>query len=193
VIELGEKIPRETREEVGEFLVEQILSKVASRKSPVTGDSFDKLSDDYKKKKQAEGLSGVPNLESSGDMLDALDYRVTSRGIEIGVFGDDAPKADGHNNLSGNSQLPERRFIPAVGEGFMPSIEREVERIIADAVAESAEPDVRALGSIESKTELYDYLMPIFGLTTRTETRLAVLRSDRWIAALSRLGLLSKL
>lgn len=167
--------------------------KVASRKSPVTGDSFDPLSKDYKAKKQDEGLPGVPNLEQSGEMLDSLDYRVTSTGIEIGVFGEAAPRADGHNNLSGDSMLPTRRFIPAAGEGFMPSIEREVERIIADAVAEEAEPDVTVLGSVETRSELYEYLTPIFGLSTRTETRLAVLRSDRWVRTLTRLGLLDLL
>lgn len=170
--------------------MEQILLSVAARKSPVTGDSFDPLSKEYKAKKTGEGLAGVPNLELSGDMLDALDFRVTSDGIEIGVFGEDAPKADGHNNLSGKSLLPTRRFIPEEGESFTSSIEDEVNRIISDAIGEENAPDLDTLEEIESKTDLYDYLIPIFGLGSRTETKLAVLRSDRWTRTLTRLGLL---
>lgn len=173
--------------------MEQILLSVGSKKSPITGDKFDPLTKDYKKKKQNDGLQGVANLESSGDMLDALDYRVTKDGLEIGVFGADAPKADGHNNLSGNSLLPTRQFLPNEGEGFISSIEREVERIILDAVADDIKPDPSLLKLIETKSELYDYLMPLFGLDSRNETRLAVLRSDRWSKVLNRLGLLGML
>jgi hypothetical protein len=173
--------------------VEQILLTVAEKKSPITGESFEALSKEYKAKKAAEGLSPIPNLELTGSMLDSLDFRVTSDGIEIGVFGDDAPKADGHNNLSGNSLLPTRRFIPEAGETFSSSIDDEVNRIIADAIGEENEPDVAELEEIDNATDLYDYLIPIFGLGSRTETKLAVLRSDRWTRILTRLGLLKYL
>ena len=170
-----------------------MLSRVAQRKSPVTGDTFPALSKDYRKEKVEDGFDGVPDLERSGDMLDALDYRVTSEGIEFGVFGADALKADGHNNLSGESLLPQRRFIPGEGEGFVSAIEREVNKIIADSIGDATEPDASTLGSITTKAALYDYLIPIFGLGTRTETRMAVLRSDRWTRILTRLGLIEKL
>jgi len=166
---------------------------VASKTSPVTGEKFQTLSKEYKKTKQANGLNGVADLQFSGDMLDSLDFNVTKTGIEIGVFGVDAPKADGHNNLSGDSKLPTRQFIPAEGEGFVSSIEREVDRIIADAVSKDSKPDLSTLGLIESKAELYAYITPLFGLASRSEVRLAVLRSDVWTRALSDLGLLGLL
>jgi hypothetical protein len=159
----------------------------------VTGEKFQPLSKEYKKKKQEEGLEGVPNLEESGDMLDSLDFKVTRDGIEIGIFGKDAPKADGHNNLSGDSILPERRFIPAIGEGFTTSIEKEVDRIIADAMAEESKPSKQELDSIETKSGLYNYLSEVFGLTSRSELRLVVLRSDAWLDALSDADLLDLL
>lgn len=126
-------------------------------------------------------------------MLDSVDFKITKTGLEIGVFGPDAPKADGHNNLSGESKLPERRFIPAEGEGFISSIEREIDRIIADSVAEDTSPDVSELNNITTKKALYDYLTPLFGLSSRAETKLAVLRSERWTRVLGRLELLDML
>lgn len=122
-------------------------------------------------------------------MLDDLDFEVTADGIKIGVFGEGALRADGHNNLSGDSALPTRQFLPNTGEGFTSSIEREVDRIIADAVGDAAVPDAELEG-IESPSELYAFLLPTFGVTSRSEARLAVLRSPKWYNVLSARGLL---
>ena len=171
--------------------MEQILESVAKRKSPVSGKSFPALSKDYAKQKAEEGLPPVPNLEFEGDMLDSLTFVTTEEGIRIGVFGDDAPKADGHNNLSGKSDLPLRRFIPDEGEGFISKIEREVDAIIADSIAENTEPDVEQLSSISSKASLYRVLSEVFtSLDTQTEIRAAVLRSPIWLEALEELDLI---
>jgi len=177
-IELPETT-KETKEEVAEYLIEQILLDVAKRRSPVSGETFQPLTSDYRKKKQEEGGQGVPNLELSGDMLDELDYRLTEDGIEIGVFGSSAPKADGHNNLSGDSPLPTRQFIPDVGETFRPAIQNEVERIVADGKAESiSESDIEEFADdVRTPSELYDKLGTLLGLTSQTEIRKAVLRS----------------
>lgn len=175
---------------MGEYLLEQILQKVQSKRSPVTGEAFPALSPGYKVEKAAMGLSPVPDLQQSGDMLDSLDFEITRTGIKIGVFGEAALRADGHNNLSGESSLPERRFLPAEDQGFTAEIEREVSRIVADSVAESADVPFDLLGGIESPSELYDVLIPVFGLGSRSETRLAVLRSPQWYNTLSMLGLL---
>ena len=168
--------------------MEQALLKVASRRSPVTGEAFQALSPDYRAKKTSEGLPGVPNLEESGDMLDSLDYRITSDGIEFGVFGEAALRADGHNNLSGESQLPTRQFIPGEGEGFTSDIEREVARIIADATAVDPSEAEDLLEAVSSPSELYSVLSAAFNLSSRSEIRLAVLRSPLWYEALIRSG-----
>jgi hypothetical protein len=170
--------------------VEQALLRVAQRKSPITGESFAALSDKYKAKKVGEGLPGVPNLEESGDMLDSLDYRVTGDGIEFGVFGEAAPRADGHNNLSGESLLPTRQFIPGEGEGFTSDIEKEVARIIADATAVDPADAEDLLDVVESSSQLYDVLGGAFNLTSRSEIRMAVLRSVAWYEALAAKGLI---
>lgn len=174
---------------MGEYLVEQILRDVQETRSPVTGAKFPKLSKDYRSKKQEDGAGTEPNLENSGDMLDALDYRVTKDGLKIGVFGNQAPKADGHNNLSGESKLPERRFLPAEGEGFRPAIREGIADIIAEVLAEETEPP-EELREVETKTQLFSLLSDTFAGLSRSEVRTAVLLSPKWLAALKRYDLL---
>ena len=163
---------------------------MSQRKSPVTGDSFQALSPKYKERKVSEGLPGVPNLEESGDMLDSLDYRITSDGIEFGIFGEAALRADGHNNLSGESALPTRQFIPGEGEGFTSDIEKEVARIIADATAVSPTEAEELLDVVDSSSSLYDVLSAAFNLSSRSEIRMAVLRSVTWYETLAAKGLI---
>lgn len=123
-------------------------------------------------------------------MLDSLDFRIEGDEIVIGVFGSDAPKADGHNNLSGESKLPERRFIPEKGEGFKDSIQREIERIISEAVVEDSRPPIGRLSRVQSQGELYEVLSAAFNIASRERIREAVIASPEWTQQLSMLGLL---
>lgn len=64
-------------------------------------------------------------------MLDALEFRTTTGGIEVGIFdSSEVPKADGHNNFSGDSKLPKRRFIPEKNQSFRPIIESGIEAVL---------------------------------------------------------------
>jgi len=121
---------------VGDYLIEQILLAASDAKSIVAGESFPKLSKSYRQYKESEGLGGKPNLTFEGDLLDALKRRYgdDEDAIKIGWFGKQAGKADGHANLSGDSPIPTRRTIPGEGQSFKPSIRKEIERIIADAI-----------------------------------------------------------
>jgi hypothetical protein len=166
-----------------------VLSSVGESKSPINGQAFADLSADYKKKKKSNGAGSKPNLENSGNMLDSLDYRVTESGIKIGVFGPDAGKADGHNNLSGDSNLPERRFLPAEGESYKKSIEKGVQSIVAEIIAEESEPP-EELEEVESKTQLFTLLADIFPELSRTEITTAVLMNSSWRGALEKYGFL---
>ena len=164
------------KKDVGEFLVEQILQYVAEQGSPIAGEPWPKLSPEYKKKKKAEGLSPVANLEASGELLDALTFKTTEDGLEIGFFNDQAWKADGHVKFSGlQNNTPQRRFLPAEGQSFKADIQKEVERIVLDAKSEGF--DKSGLADITTKKGLYDYLMEQFGTTSRVEARLTVLRN----------------
>jgi hypothetical protein len=180
--------------EVGEFLVEQTLVHMNEKKSPVQGGgTFAPLSKQYKKRKLEEVGSSEANLEFDGQMKDETDFETTDDGIAIGVFGERAGAADGHNNLSGKSQLPLRQFLPDVGEKYKRPIEQEVKRIIADIVAEETKFKRSDFKSITTKKGLYDKLAEIFGTMTRSELSTAVYRNEELTDLLNDLDLLELL
>lgn len=122
---------REALSEISEFVLEQVLSHVGDQNSPVAGyGKFPALSKSYKEFKRSEGGTPVPNLELSGDMLNALKVKSTREGtIVMQITGKQGDKADGHNNHSGDSSLPLRRFIPAEDETFKRGILEGIARI----------------------------------------------------------------
>lgn len=120
-------------------MVAEILRSVSSGNSPVSGyGRFKRLSEDYADSEK--GGDRTPNLELQGDMLDALEARNTREGVNVGIFAaKEVPKADGHNNFSGDSRLPLRRFIPKGQETFKRNINSGVKRIVQQYEVE--EPD----------------------------------------------------
>jgi hypothetical protein len=187
--------PDDVKQEIGEYLVEQILAYTAESKSPVAGyGKFPSLSKKYKEKKEESGRSGVPNLDFDGDMLGALDFEVTEDGIKIGVFGDQAPKADGHNNLSGQSELPLRRFLPDAGEAFNKNIDAEIEAILAERAVKESVEDVpefvdEALEVIDSREELFSFLTDLTGIQEEYLLRSAVLTNKTLFNKIKAAGL----
>jgi hypothetical protein len=147
----------------------------------------------YKKKKVADGLPGKANLEFQGDMLDALEFQETEDGIKIGWFGDQAAKADGHANLSGDSSLPQRRLIPDEGQEFVPKIQDEIEKIVADAIANDMEFEKADFEEVETKAQLYDVLDEYFPDFSRAEIKSVVARSPDLAGLLDDLDLLDLL
>lgn len=184
------KIKKRIQNEVGEFLVEQTLVSVSELKSPIQGEgTFPALSKNYKKKKLKEVGHGVPNLEFQGEMLNELAFKPTPEGIKEGIFGERAPAADGHNNLSGKSHLKKRRFLPAEGQTFKEPIKKEVERIIADIVAQETKIKKSDFANIDTKKGLYSKLSEFFGELNRAELKLAVYRNDEVLSILEDLKL----
>ena len=133
-------IPRSDRdkvkEEVGNYLIEAILTEVGRGESPVKGGSWKRqLSPTYKKVKSKYSNKLIANMELHGDMLDSLEFKPTKSGVEVGIFDkSQVPKADGHNNFSGKSKLPERRFIPKGDQKFKSDIINEIASIITNHV-----------------------------------------------------------
>ena len=119
-------------QEIRDFVIEKTLETVASQKSPVTGKKFRSLSPDYRAFKVKKRRPGVPNLEFSGAMLDALGGKVSGETITIQITGKQGDKADGHNNHSGKSKLPKRTFIPnsKKDETYSKSIMRGIREIL---------------------------------------------------------------
>lgn len=191
----GKSLKRATKariqDEVGNFLVEQTLASIGDMKSPVAGQGgFRALSKNYKKRKLQEIGSGEPNLEFDGVMKDEIDFKVNDSGVTIGVFGERAGAADGHNNLSGKSRIPTRQFLPDLGQQYKRPIVAEVQRIIADIIAEESGFNKSDFRYIENKNELYDKLEEIFGEMPRAEMQLSVFRNEDLTDILKELDLI---
>lgn len=191
---LNKRTKARIQNEVGQYLVEQTIASAVEKKSPVQGaPNFKALSKDYKKFKLQEVGSGEANLEFSGEMHDETDFVATDNGIAIGVFGERAGAADGHNNFSGKSQLPLRQSFPDVGQKYKAPIEREVERIITDIIAEEKTFRARDFRDVANKKQLYEKLAEIFGPLSRSELQLAVYRNEELTDLLKELDLLGYL
>lgn len=163
---------------------------VGETKSPVQGESFPRLSSSYRKFKVGSGLGGSPNLEFTGNMLDTLDVRPTNKGVEIGHFGTkEAAKSEGHNQLSGEGDLPKRRYLPDTGQSYKPGIRREINQIIDDIIVTSQTISRQRLSQVQNKSQLFNALGETFvGLSTR-EIRAAVLRTPTLFSLLQELDL----
>ena len=188
------KVKDKIIDEVGNFLFEQTLDSVGSAKSPVSGEHFKALSPSYREFKKKHHGPGIPNLELEGDMLDSLDFKKTADGIKIGHFHtSEAAKSDGHNNFSGKSSLPKRRYLPIEGQKYKRDIIKEVKKIIADNIATSLKIPEQNLKRIKTTKELYAALFDAFNTDSRQQVREYVNNSDEWLSLLKDLGLLELL
>lgn len=163
------------KNEVGELLLDYILKRVANAKNPFTGESYQGLSKDYRDEKKDSGAPGKANLENSGDMLDEFKYSTTDEGVKLFVDGDQAPKADGHNNFSGQSKLPKRQFLPMEGDTFPSQVEREVQAIIAENMVSGSNITRSAINEIRSRSQLNEFLRSSFPDLSIREAKNAIL------------------
>ena len=144
------KISKQNRddalEEIGEYLLQEILTSVGGGKTPVQGGRYKKsLSKGYKSEKKKLSSSSIANMELHGDMLDALDFKIDAgkMSVEIGFLagGDQTQidKADNHNKFSAKAKktkLPARQFIPRSNEKFKKKIMKEIESIAENYASE---------------------------------------------------------
>ena len=141
--ELGIEIPRGARREALEAAADYIrtamLDYIGEGKSPVSGfGKFPGYTKNYKDFKKGESSASTVNLELSGEMLDALDARVTGSTISVNVYGDAEleGKAEG-NNLGTYGQADPirgkaRRFIPVGSEKLKKDILQGVKDILKE-------------------------------------------------------------
>lgn len=191
--DVDESTKESIKNEVGNYLIEQTLLNVAAAKSPISGEAWKKsLNPEYKKLKESAGGTGIANLEANGDLMTALGFETTDTGIKLFISGDQAPKADGHNNFSGDSLLPQRRFLPDAGQEYKRDIKKGVDLIIADvladAVSESIAPDL--FESVETSRELYSTLGTLLGIDGKANISRAVLGNAKLVKMLDDLDLL---
>ena len=123
-------------------------------------------------------MPGDANMEFEGDMLDSLKFKKSDDGVELGFFNKEAWKADGHLKFSGKeNSTPMRRFLPGEGQQFNSDIRGEVEKIIADAIADEVTIPRAELEDVSTKSELYDLLAEQFQGLSRAEIKRTVLQS----------------
>jgi hypothetical protein len=134
----SKKETRKALEEIAEYVKTEILQYVGEAQSPVSGGRWKQsLSPEYKKLKKEISGSAIANMELYGDMLDALEARVVGNKIKVGWFGgEQAAKADGHNNFSGESSLPTRQSIPKEGQKFKRDIMQGIKEIAQEFIDE---------------------------------------------------------
>lgn len=116
--------------DIAEVLVDEIKSYLADGESPVDGYfSFKDLNPEYAEREKSGDRTANLNLE--GDLWDSIAVDFDENVLKVGVFDkSQTGKADGHNNFSGRSKLPTRRFIPSSRESFKPEIMRKIDVLI---------------------------------------------------------------
>lgn len=117
----------ELMNEIGDYVLTEILDYVASGKSPVTGRDFKDLTEKYADKEK--GGDTTANLDLNGDMIRAIEVKVEADKISVGIFDDEdqAIKLYGHNTgFKGHPFLdgkaPQRKVIPDKKELFASDI-----------------------------------------------------------------------
>lgn len=131
--EIPKEKKREILDDIADLVLTSVLEYVGDGKSPVKGyGAFKQLTKDYAEKEH--GGNRKAKLELSGDMLDAMHVKVKGDRLILTIDEDQQGKADGHNNFSGDSLLPTRRFVPKGkdGETFKEDILNEIKGVIED-------------------------------------------------------------
>lgn len=192
-IEASESAKERIKAAVGEYLIEQTLLYVGNTKSPISGESWPGLSPSYKQEKAEAGQTPVANLEATGNMLSAIDFETTDTGIKIGIFGGEALKADGHNNFSGESELPKRRFLPTEDQVYKRDISKGIDEIINDILADDVQLTRDDFEDVETKSQLLSVLETGLGIKGAAKIERAVLGNDKLRDLLIDLGLLDLL
>ena len=146
-------IPRSIRGEdrkalldnIGEFLVAEIIQSVEAGVSPVQGQrEFKDLSTAYANREKNGDIKA--NLDLHGDMLNALTYKVVNTNtIEVGIFDkDQAIKSYAHNTgYRGHPTLArkglKRQFIPDEKQKFDKTIRNGIDELIQEVLDGQAE------------------------------------------------------
>lgn len=125
-------LSNDAKEQIGDLLVNEIKRYTYDGKSPVSGEgNWKKLNKKYANDNHKGDRT--PRLRLDGDMMDSLGFEIKKNGnLIVGILEQDQQKkADGHNNFTGSSELPRRRFIPGPKQTFKKGIMSKVNEVIA--------------------------------------------------------------
>ena len=182
---------REIAKKAGQYIVEQINLSIARLTSPVSGGKYKRtLSPEYAAWKKKVVGTDKPNLQLSGEMLDQLDYREGNGEVEIGVFGSAAPRAANHNHFGDGSPVPERQFLPRVGQEFKGNIQKTIEQMIKDKVLEVSPLTRTRLAAVRDAGDLKSTLKELYPSLTWPQIRTAIARNGELLDLLDTFNLL---
>lgn len=114
--------------EVGSYLVDAMLDSIGDGVSPVTGKPFKELSKKYADKEK--GGKRLANLDLTGDMLNALTYKIEGNKVIVGVF--DKEQAIKLYNHNVGDTVPQRQVVPNEKQAFNKKIMEGIEYITED-------------------------------------------------------------
>lgn len=124
---------KEAKELIGLTVKQMIVDYLDRGTSPVSGGSYQKtLSKEYKKKKLAQGKSGIADLDLEGDMLGNLKFTTSGPSDEINFkLSKKTEILKGYNHNVGDT-LPQREWLPddEVDGQFKPAIRNAIDEII---------------------------------------------------------------
>lgn len=142
------KIKRSDHERIAERIVSEMKRLIATGRSPVKDigrfvqyaavRKSNKTSYPFNVRDRFPSKAKTPvNLKLSGEFLDTLGYKATSKGSEIGHIDPDARTRelfDTHNEGK-NKNVPKRKYLPNKrGEEFTVSIMRLIVRLYSDTI-----------------------------------------------------------
>lgn len=98
------------KRQVAELVLTEIENFTGSGASPVTGEEFQALSDEYRKAKQKAGKGGNADLHFKDKMINAIKAVFKEDAVEFKIT-DSNEKKKAHNHNNGVT-LPRRQFLP---------------------------------------------------------------------------------
>ena len=106
-----------TLRKISKFITNSVRDNNASATSSVAKKGrFQRLSAAYAKSQKSGNRTA--NLKLKGNLEKSLNtHKLDGNKLRTTVSETEQPKADGHNNFSGNSSLPTRQFIPDAKDG----------------------------------------------------------------------------
>lgn len=121
---------------IARAVIDEMRRFIAIGTSPVRGE---RRFDSYKDKLRYPGdlkNSKPVNLQLSGDMLNAITFRIVRFGVKIGIF--DKRQADkAITHLRGLNGVPQRKFLPVdEGDEFIVSIQRSIRTLYAKIISD---------------------------------------------------------
>lgn len=150
--DIPDDLKSEAKEDVGDYLVNEISDSCSRSTSPVGRGAG------FKNKKDGS----ASRLYQEGDMLGVLMHKPVTGGVEVGIFDyDEAQKADNHCKFSSESKrtpVPRRAFIPTENESFRSDITREINTILDSYRQLDLDKDEDIDITEEEATELIKYV-----------------------------------